>query len=107
MTCKDCIHGNICKNEQYFDWSYDCRDFKDKSKFIELPCKIGEKTYKIDAISCVECKCDDILECITRGCPQTIKCHTFSCDDISRFGKIVFLTKEEAEKALKGASKND
>lgn len=36
MTCKDCIHSNICKNEQYFDWSCDCHDFIDKSHFTKL-----------------------------------------------------------------------
>lgn len=65
MTCGDCIHYEICKDVyvgfEYIDmylmmknstnsesW---CGLFKDKSRFIELPCKVGEfrkieATYK-------------------------------------------------------------
>lgn len=47
MTCKDCIYYDICNiyktdpimNNCYKTESY-CLNFKDKSKFIELPCKI-------------------------------------------------------------------
>ncbi len=64
MTCKDCIHGNVC---QYIPSDLDteevleacatgksdeikgiediCSDFEDKSKFIKLPYKIGDKIY--------------------------------------------------------------
>lgn len=49
-TCKDCIHENVCiKNRAYDDYHFDsceeevnalgCKDFKDKSRYIELPCK--------------------------------------------------------------------
>ena len=58
MTCKDCIHYDACK-----DWAIDCfgensvfpysgktkegpcEHFKDKSRFIELPCKVGDTAY--------------------------------------------------------------
>lgn len=45
MTCKDCIHYELC--------SYDepdinmCELFRDKSLIIELPCKVGDTVYKI------------------------------------------------------------
>ena len=44
MTCKDCCHYDVCEiqNEIPFKKSEKCRLFKDKSKFIELPCKVGE-----------------------------------------------------------------
>lgn len=52
MTCKDCIHCEICPNKRkhhivkngflfYFqciDIENICSTFKDKSKYIELPC---------------------------------------------------------------------
>lgn len=57
MTCKDCIHCEMCKriddkmevknmslNETIQEM---CRDFKDKSKYIELPCEVGDKVYVI------------------------------------------------------------
>lgn len=57
MTCKDCIHYEVCKridnkmevknmslNETIQEM---CRDFKDKSKYIELPCKVGDSVIDI------------------------------------------------------------
>ena len=57
-TCKDCIHYDVCKAlsgftdkliksyekvfEKYGDAKEECEYFKDKSKLIELPCKIGD-----------------------------------------------------------------
>ena len=40
MTCEDCIHFEVCC---YVDRGLPiCDSFKDKSKFIELPCSIGD-----------------------------------------------------------------
>ena len=48
MTCKDCVHYEVCK--YYIETALDgldyklnmiadgCEDFKDRSRFIELPC---------------------------------------------------------------------
>lgn len=46
MTCKDCYHYDICG----FEWCDDdaltfCKDFKDKSRIIELPCNVGKTLY--------------------------------------------------------------
>lgn len=56
MTCKDCIHYELCEvqafngfNENFEpekDWKH-CSVFKDKSKYIELPCKVGDRVYVI------------------------------------------------------------
>lgn len=50
MTCKDCVHYNVCKalkSAVYCDIEdlapAMCMTFKDKSRFIELPCEIGHK----------------------------------------------------------------
>ena len=46
MTCKDCAHYEVCKIEPKlvgFNANgkiRECDHFKDKSKFIELPCKV-------------------------------------------------------------------
>lgn len=39
--CKNCIHSDVC--------IYPCglKDFKDRSRFIELPCKIGDKVFSL------------------------------------------------------------
>lgn len=64
MTCKDCIHKNICTYyvkslskskgidfdtaiEHYCDEAEcdKCGYFQDRSKFVELPCEIGARAY--------------------------------------------------------------
>lgn len=41
MTCKDCIHNEVCYCYliTYTDNNPICCNYKDKSRFIELPCK--------------------------------------------------------------------
>ena len=54
MTCRDCIHYDVChnnfknidSNEEMTD-EHCCADFKDKSRIIELPCKVGDDIYYI------------------------------------------------------------
>ncbi len=50
-TCKDCLYYDVCKNVNgVFAYTFTnrndvenhCEYFKDRSKFIELPCKINE-----------------------------------------------------------------
>ena len=42
MTCKDCIHYDVC-GESIFT----CGQFKEQLKSIELPCKVGDDIYYI------------------------------------------------------------
>lgn len=51
MICKDCIHYEICDKYvspcESFPETDGCKCFKDKSRYIELPCGKGAKlTYK-------------------------------------------------------------
>lgn len=62
MNCKDCIHYEACKDkfaglykicvdepEKHLELNSNvenvCSHFKDKSRFIELPCKVGDTVY--------------------------------------------------------------
>lgn len=50
MTCKDCIHFDRCKGLYRFERlqravSKGCPYFKDRSRFVELPCKVGDTVY--------------------------------------------------------------
>lgn len=117
MTCKDCFHYKACKDTyemcfelDSFDKSiemqnYDnmldyCKLFKDKDKVIELPCKVGDTVWFRDLTT------GTIKELIIteEGCTafwvkdNANKMLMYFASDI---GKTVFLTKEEAEKALK------
>lgn len=116
--CKDCIHYKCCRiwesNEKYFENVdiYNCCAFIDKFKIIELPCKFLQKCFVIPTI---ENNLSDITE---------MKCIGFSLSHDSynanlitdknklyqpcfgAFGKTVFLTREEAEKALERSRGN-
>ena len=53
MTCKDCIHYDVCVESgrtilEFYgenDAINFCSYFKDVSKFIEVPCSIGDIIY--------------------------------------------------------------
>lgn len=86
MTCKDCIHNEMCFGT-HTDDSPTCCDFKDKSRYIELPCKVGDKVWYIhkEKIYCQSVSKRNIYSIATRG----------------KLGLSLFLSREEAEKALK------
>lgn len=113
MTCKDCLHCGICDYDILFTESgiqikdsekveEDCNNFKDKSRFIELPCKVGDTIY---------------FDTFRRGDSIGVQPHKVAKGEVFvstetqfgslgavipdwQFGKTVFLTREEAEKAL-------
>lgn len=130
-TCKDdCLHYEACRmnihhktNYERFEEKYkkkidssNCSLFKDRSKFIELPCKVGQMVYRICPVpkgkgcgSCPweYCYCYDIG--YQKDRPNTIrevKARDFEWV-IKRkpyFGRTYFSTREEAEQALKEQS---
>lgn len=110
-TCDDCIHNGICFYQSNTPNITKCPHFKDKSRYIELPCKVGDKLYYIPFGKTID-------ECIVHAVEYEekttiVKCHMWSkeCEgllhkhlvyfNIDDFGKMVFLAKKEAEKALK------
>lgn len=103
-TCKDCLHVEACLES---DKDLICRDYKDSSRFVELPCKVGDTVYIIARISGKEEIIQDSVESFTissfvDNTPIILFDGIETCDwDSSDFGKQVFLTKEQAEQALK------
>ena len=121
-TCKDCLHYEVCAANEYVFSQFtdeiferliyignriDCKRFKDKSRYIELPCEFMQKCFVIPTI---ENRLNEITEmkCIgfafTNDSPNanliTDKNELYQpC--FGAFGKTVFLTREEAEIALK------
>ncbi len=104
MTCKDCIHYDVCvivehqtgEDEDYLT-EFGCSDFKPKSRFIELPCAVGDYV-----------EWDNNL-----GVKTLYRVKGYMCDSVGfrfildDFSPVVnhenitrILTKEEAEKAL-------
>lgn len=142
-TCSDCIHEYVCENA--FCWidpndsnkKTTCFQFKPKSRFIELPCAVGDTVYQI-----VYCRCGNpqsyeqghCWKTITKSTPKSyghimklqmgkrivsdpfyglktayvpkgticykIYKKSFVLNMIAEVGKTVFVTLEEAQKAL-------
>lgn len=125
MRCEDCIHYDKCSEmyEHIFGNKYEneveniCNTFKDKSLFVELPCKMNDTIY------CVGSKCLSGLydkECEYFGqdeCPCRLNeeliifkrivskslliALIFEDNENFIFGETVFLSREEAETRLK------
>lgn len=114
-SCKDCMHEKVC---DYFggdlneEGAENCVCFKDRNRFVELPCKAGDTIYEITERKrngkwnkvVVERVVNGIE--IGRGGFMTVRSGTTVIVFLSNLGKTVFLTKEEAEKALKERENN-
>ena len=143
MTCKDCLHYEVCgrcipsdldidvfdfcrdgRTDEIHDIEERCNCFKDKSEWVHLPCKVGDTLYKMcpqgravkmgamwDGKIVTPCKrcpwencqCFDIgyqkdMENIIQ--PIKMKSIQFIFNIKPYIGKIWFMDKEEAEKAL-------
>ena len=100
-TCKECVHNNICNIKQRYNHpkyalqhieKY-CEHFKDRSRFVELPCKVG------DVIFCTT------MRKIYQGIVGRIELDDEGFTIITTDGycfdsSICYHTKEEAEQAL-------
>ena len=143
MTCSNCIHYRVCENA--YCWIdpnnsneyITCYRFKPKSRFIELPCAVGEPIYQIVYCRCGNPQYYEAKQCMKRTTKSTPKCYgqvmslqmgrkvfwddfyghkyqyipkgtichkiyqrPFALKMIDEVGKTVFVTLEEAEKAL-------
>lgn len=120
-TCKDCVHVEVCRfkdlpaplSDSYIRESEciekRCGDFKDRSRFVELPCKDGEYVYVIEPL------CDSMafhtikLRKIKHIEPQAriqFAGGGWILNFLSAFNQYVFRTYEEAEQALKEREHN-
>lgn len=125
MTCKDCLHNGVCYMQETCNdieqqlKDFGCEDFTDRSEWVYLPCKVGDTVfclydrdygeYKVMTMNIdplgkpkirVECNIhgyEKIEDCPEEFCGQPFCVGYLGADD---FGKTVFLTREEAEKAL-------
>ena len=78
---------------------------KVEGRLVVLPCNVGDTVYRIISYKC-NAVCNKLNACnsfIYKGCKQAefyVCSGTFQFNDIGWIGKTVFLTREEAEKAL-------
>ena len=116
VDCIDCIHFEVCKD--YIDIalkgiddgiinyvSDGCKFCKDRSRFVELPCKVGDRLYvpipKSKYIAEYVVIAFWIEESGTIIRIVDIRFFTVSILFTRDIGTKAFLTKEEAEQALK------
>lgn len=94
-TCKDCFHVEACTAFSAIihaarDVEKGCEHFKDRSRIIELPCKLGDTVFIIGG----KYRAGRVEKWINTG--------KFRLSDLEKMGKTVFLTQEEAELAKMG-----
>lgn len=109
MRCSDCVHYEVCKHKDYKEigvlFTEKCDYFKPKSRFVELPCEVGdfvklhgsEHIWKVTSISFY-----------AEGEPKvSIKHGNVTNTGIFSWFKnyVKIVAKEEAEKALSERSK--
>lgn len=118
-SCKDCMHEKVCNffgGDLNEEGAENCVYFKDRNRFVELPCKVGNTLYMLNRNKSniqemtldkpdIRCHCvkDDEFACCMPICndkENDICAYRFRFD-FSEIGKTVFLTREEAERALK------
>lgn len=131
-SCHDCVHVEVCKMHyrQKCELTYEsereveiamckaqkavdieCDYYKDQSRFVELPCKVGDTVYVIESIAGEEKIIQDHVETMGIGY-YADGINIYQWDGVKTdgyfedFGKTVFLTREEAEQALKEREEN-
>lgn len=105
MNCKDCLYEEACVFSSVTESAEHCRHFKDKSRFVELPCKVGDIVYFHEFLQTDDCDGHYFVDQakVSRisidynGLILSVWNRIFVLSDI---GKTVFLTREEAEKKL-------
>lgn len=110
-VCIGCIEESNCKVEcgaidDCLEKLAEYETAEKEGRLVVLPCKVGDTVYLIDDIDCVferesivteiEIDKDSIAIMIQDKTPICSSGYS-----IADFGEIVFLTREEAEKALK------
>lgn len=114
MTCKECIHFELCSamGEDIFGNKWKdkvedvCDHFDDRTKFIKLPCKVGDTVYYIPfGNNITESKVAQITIEPIEEIGVSFLCYGGISFDLRFIGKSVFLTREEAERAIEERSK--
>lgn len=126
-TCKECVHVEVCRyytNElakangiplkleevELLLECDDCENFKDRSRFVELPCKVGTTVYTVSLKHGVVpwgvyAICSTVNE--WDAAPKiTLLARSKKIDKSAKFSanavrSSVFFTRKEAEQALK------
>ena len=85
-NCRDCFHYDVCQyhiTEETNMTVNECNHFKDKSRFVELPCKVGDTVYVITNCENIIMYHDNDYFMGTGAieCPFENSCDFEDCDD--------------------------
>lgn len=119
-NCRDCLHFKACyemaaaNNADEFNTMFaeKCEDFADRSEWVHLPCRVGDTVYTIYNASLSHYKVVEIIindfvwAKLYNGEYSGEYKSELICLDFS-FNEFVFLTREEAEKALERMKENE
>ena len=108
-----CING--CIVPKLYKHLAEYEDLEEQGLLLKLPCKIGDTVYVVGTrclageepekgctfLDCEDCIYDKTYIVFETKVDSMMMCNFMVCDNTNFiFGKTVFLTKEEAEKAL-------
>ena len=120
MTCKDCLHYESCcywlgKENKHLncDEGFICDNFYDCSEWVHFPCAVGKTVYRVMRDKRInkpyEYKVIGFWYSADEQCNNAhlVRYVNGVFDSsmsipFSEFGQTVFLTREEAKKALEG-----
>lgn len=119
MTCKYCLHYEACcywlskeKKHLNCDEGFICDNSTDRSEWVHLPCKVGDDVYcifenKVCIANVLALYIDKVgiiceLQISLNGELPTAPCSVCHIDRDSYTDNDIYLTREEAEKALEG-----
>ena len=113
-----CING--CIVPKLYKHLAEYEDLEEQGLLLKLPCKVGTVAYLIDhnfvrmerkPIKCIidEFTVDRYNDCyaVLNGAENFYMMRRFRAINIKQFGETIFLTKEEAEKALEKLEKEN
>lgn len=110
------------EHKQTAEWLRELKRYKDleeSGRLVVLPCKVGDTVYFLNTKPHISLRMNEVYEAkvvrivtIGSGSFVMIQMHTeYGCTELPAvkcdFGKTVFLTREEAEAALKGEKNGD
>lgn len=96
MTCKDCLHYQMCI---YSGGNKRCPCFTDRSEWVKLPCNIGKTVYFIRNSKIIETAVEKIVIKKT-GTYLKLSCNAMYETSCKSIGKTVFFDQKGAEKTL-------
>lgn len=113
-SCKDCLHYEACNGIYYtakgcdnialYDFDGEmyadsgCEDFTNRYEWVHLPRKVGDRIYLTDGIRIYK----STIRAIKISSANTVYFTENISFDERAIGDSIFLTREEAEKALEG-----